>query len=117
VSTSVTATLSVTESGTDGFAGGPLYTFSFTNVSGGPPGSFVTAAAFNSVPVPATATLGVIIVPPIASVLVKTLKGITGDTGVIIAPAKPTLIAWPAAPPATLGITSSGIETLTFVWL
>jgi hypothetical protein len=117
MSTSVTTTISVTESGTDGFAGAPLYTFTLANVSGGPPGSFVTAAAFNAIPVPATALIGVVIVPPIGSVLVKTLKGITGDTGTVISPSKPTIVAFPATPPTTLGITCSGIETLTLVWI
>ena len=100
----------------NGFPGnGNLWTATVTNAGGLPPGSFTTAAAFNSIPIPATAT-GVIIVPPNGSVITKTLKGVTGDTGIILAVANPTYLTFAAGAQATMGITASGIEVLQLFW-
>jgi len=71
-----------------------------------------TANGDVTVTVPAGAS-GVIILPPNASVVVKTLKGITGDTGFRIHPA--ALYAWAfdqAAVPTSFVITATAIETL-----
>lgn len=100
----------------DGFGGfGPLYNSSTANPAGLAPSSVTLAAGFNSIPVPATA-LGVVIVPPTASTNGKALKGVTGDTGIPIAPAGVTVLTWTAAQVAALGITSVGAETLTLIW-
>jgi hypothetical protein len=100
----------------DGFGGfGPLYNAAQVNVAGLPPSSFTLAVGFNTIPVPAAA-LGVVIVPQTGSVATKTLKGVTGDTGVPISPAGNCVLTWTAAQVASLGITSSAIETLTLIW-
>lgn len=100
----------------DGFNGSPpLFAETFQNTSGTPPGSANLVAGFNSIPVPATA-LGVTIVPPPGSTNGKTLKGVTGDTGVPIDPANPTMLKFTAGQIANLGITSVGTETVTLLW-
>ena len=67
------------------------------------------------IPVPAAA-LGVTIVPPPTSTNGKTLKGVTGDTGIPIDPANETSLTFTAGQNATLGITSIGAETITLFW-
>ena len=111
----VTTVVQQTISG-DNFTGqGPIFSESLANATGVPPGSFTLAAGFNSIPVPAAA-LGVVIVPPPGSANTKTLKGITGDTGIPIDPAHSTKLTFTAAQNATIGITSGGIEILTLLW-
>src|SRR5271165_1777164 len=95
MSKTVTTTVAVTLSG-DGFAGAPFYTAAIVNTGGAPPGSFVLTVGFNTIPVPAAA-LGVTIVPPVGSVNVKTLKGVTGDTGFQLAQSGSTLLPFTAA--------------------
>ena len=100
----------------DGFPGnGNFWSTTVTNVTGTTPGSFTLAAGFNSIAVPATAT-GVWIVPPPGSANGKTLKGVTGDTGLAFGPATPIMLSFTAALIATIGITSVGIETLSLFW-
>jgi hypothetical protein len=108
------ATISITVSG-DGFTG-PVFSAVLTNTSGTAPGSVTLAAGFNSVPVPASA-LGVCIVPPVNSANIKTIKGITGDTGQQLGTATVTVFTFTAAQIANLGITSTSAETLTLLWL
>jgi hypothetical protein len=109
-----TTSLSYSVSG-ESFLGTPMFAQVFTNTSGLPPGSFTLAAGFNSIPVPATA-LGVTIVPPPGSTNTKTLKGVTGDTGIGVDPASPIVLKFTAAQIANIGITSGGVETLTLLW-
>ena len=113
MSKTVTTTVTVTLSG-DGFGGAPLYSQSTVNTSGLAPGQVNTANGFVSVAVPAAA-LGVLVVPPPSSALVKTYKGITGDTGVPSAGA--VLFTWTAGQVATLGIACTGVEPLELIWL
>lgn len=111
-----TTSLSYSLSG-DNFGGsGPLYSLSVSNLSGTPPGSFTLANGFNSIPIPAAA-LGVVIVPPPGSAVTKTIKGVTGDTGMPIDPANPTLLRFTAAQNANLGLTANGAETITLLWV
>lgn len=113
----VTTTTTISISG-DNFVGatsGPLFSETVTNTTGNVPGSFTLAAGFNSIPIPASA-VGVIIVPPPGSAITKTLKGITGDTGIPIDPANSTRLKFTAGQNATFGITSSGIEVLGLLW-
>lgn len=65
---------------------------------------------------PPAGTRGLIIIGPTGSVNTKTLKGITGDTGIPIDPAGVTILALPSGP-GTLVITSGGTETITIYWL
>lgn len=100
----------------DNFTGqGPLFSESLANAAAVPPGSFTLAAGFNSIAVPAAA-LGVVIVPPPGSANTKTLKGVTGDTGIPIDPAHTTTLTFTAAQNAAIGITSGGVEILTLLW-
>jgi len=110
----LTVTVSVTGSGYGGQ--GPFYSQTFTNASGTPPGSIATANGFVAVPIPATA-LGVVVVPPAGSALVKTYKGVTGDTGIPTDPVGIAIFKWTAAQLATFGVLSTGVETLELIWL
>lgn len=110
----VTTVTSVSLSG-DGFGGAPFFSESVDNTSGNAPGSIALAAGFNSIPVPAT-SIGVVIVPPPGSVVTLTLKGVTGDTGVGIAAAASSHLAWTAGQMANLGITASAPVTVELIW-
>lgn len=113
----VTLTISVSVSG-DGYGGqGPLFSQSYVNATGLAPGSVTTANGFVAVTVPVGA-LGVLVVPPVTSTLVKTYKGITGDTGVLTDPVGPAVFKWTAAQvPPSFGITTTGIEICELIWL
>ncbi len=65
---------------------------------------------------PPTGTQGVIIVPPIGSVVTKTLKGVTGDMGIPINNTLPTVISLPSGAGAFV-VTASSTETITVLWL
>lgn len=69
----------------------------------------------NTLTVPAGA-VAVLLVPPTNSVVVKTLKGVGGDTGVIIAPAAPTMLGLPSGATSILLNASAG-ETISVEWL
>lgn len=64
-----------------------------------------------------TGALFLVIIPPTGSIITKTLKGVSGDTGIPLAPAGTSLLALPASPPATLVLTANGIETVDVYWL
>lgn len=72
------------------------------------------AVGFNAIPLPkslaGTTTRKATLVFPSGSSNVKTLKGITGDTGFVIDPALETSLAFPVGT-TTFGMTSAGIET------
>jgi hypothetical protein len=57
---------------------------------------------------PLFVSAGVIIVPNPANTQTLTLKGINGDTGIPLSPVAPTMISWPASPPATFVLTAGG---------
>lgn len=67
----------------------------------------LTQGASNTITVPTvpTAAKGVLIVPPTTTTETVTLKGIAGDTGIVIASAEPTFLVFSAAPPASFVIT------------
>ena len=86
-----------------------------TNASAGvAPTSATLAAGFNTIPVP-TGVTGVKIKPPPSSAVALTLKGITGDTGIPIAPAAPSYLSLPTGTTA-FGITAGGAVTLLLAW-
>jgi len=111
-----TTTISIGIQG-DGFAGGTAGTYSNAQSNGGglPPTSVTTSNGFTAVTVPATA-LGFTIVPPPGSAVTKILKGVTGDTGVALAPNLPTSVPLTAGLIASFGLTCNGIETVTVFW-
>lgn len=70
------------------------------------------ASGFNSITVP-TNSQGCIIISPATATTTKILKGVTGDTGIRLAKTgiAGVLVFDTAATPATIGITSSGLDT------
>jgi hypothetical protein len=83
---------------------------------GGGPSNLALATGFNSIAVP-PGSLGFILIPPVGSVITKTLKGITGDTGIPLHVTNPTWVSLPPAT-ATIGITAGGAgETVAIHWL
>jgi len=63
---------------------------------------------------PPTGAIGVMLVPPATSTNVKTLKGVSGDTGILWRPDKPILFYFSSA---TFVILSAGTETIDAFWL
>lgn|SRR5262245_23032247 len=57
---------------------------------------------------PPTGTKLVVLVPPTTNSNVLTLKGIAGDTGVLLRPAEPNPIPWGGAPGGSFVINSAG---------
>lgn len=64
---------------------------------------------------PPTGCAFALLVPPTTSAIAKTLKGITGDTGVPLAPAQPTMLSLATA--AAFVITASAGETIKVIWI
>jgi hypothetical protein len=115
MSKTASLTLTLSLSG-DGFAASPIFATTVTNLSGIVPGSVATSAGFTTIAVP-SAAIGVVIVPPVGSTLVKTYKGITGDTGIATDPAGPVFFKWTPGQIASFGVLSTGAETLSLLWL
>ena len=70
-----------------------------------------SATTFASVP---TWAAGVIIIPNPSNAVGLTLKGVTGDTGIALSLTSPSLLEFPATPPASFGITAaSNFTTIT----
>lgn len=75
-------------------------------------------SGFNSIAVPTggTTPTAVTIIPPVSNSTQITLKGITGDTGIILHPTDHTVIALNSAQ-ATIGLTAAAAITgLTLMW-
>lgn len=64
----------------------------------------------NTINVP-TKARGVVIIPDSTSSVTKTLKGISGDTGVLIRKDAWSVISFDSPPPASFVITTSGADT------
>lgn len=75
-----------------------------------------TVNGANTLTPPTTGTLFLIIIPPTGSSITKTLKGVTGDTGVPLSLTNWSLISL-AATPGALVLTTNGVETLDIWWL
>lgn len=73
--------------------------------------SLILASGANTIAVPVNSSFAIITFDP-ASVTTKTLKGVTGDTGVALNPIGFNLLNFnPASPPASFVITSSALDT------
>jgi hypothetical protein len=71
----------------------------------------VLASGFNAIFVPATAS-AVFVVFDATSTVTKTLKGVTGDTGILLAKTNlGVVLHFDTTPPASFGITTSGADT------
>ena len=74
------------------------------------------ASGVNTITVPTTAG-GVIMQPLTSNTFTITLKGIAGDTGVLLAKTAPSILTFDNPPPATFVLTTSGIiNGFRFVW-
>lgn len=73
----------------------------------------VLASGFNTISVPtATSCSGVLVVFAAASAGTKTLKGVTGDTGIALNPSGANFLSFNvAAPPTSFGITTTVADT------
>jgi hypothetical protein len=73
----------------------------------------VLASGANTITVPTTpATTGCVIQLPSTNTFTTTLKGVTGDTGVVIGKTGFTVLTWEAAAaPSTFCLTSAGAQT------
>ena len=71
---------------------------------------FVLQSGFNTITVPALA-VGCVIVFDATSAVTKTLKGITGDTGILLKPTGKNVLNFTAGGVASFGITASATDT------
>ena len=111
-----TTTVAVTVSG-DGYSGTPVYADTQSNTAGTVPGSVTLAAnTFQAVAVPATAT-AVTITPPPSNTGTLTLKGVTGDTGLVLgAITNSVKLAFVAGSMSTIGMLSNTAATWGLLW-
>lgn len=70
----------------------------------------VLANGFQAIAIPA-GSRGALIVFADGSTVTKTLKGVTGDTGILLDPTGWHVLRFAATPPASFGITCSGADT------
>lgn len=115
----ITLSATATVSG-DGQSGTVVLPPSFPAVnSGGSSGgevALVLATGANTVAIP-SGHQGVWVIPPAGSVITKTLKGVTGDTGVPIHPTLGMVLFFPLGT-ANFVITAGGAgETVQILWL
>jgi hypothetical protein len=116
VAKTATTVISYTISG-DNFSGtAPLFSQSIANSSAVVPTSIATSNGATTVTVPAAA-VGAILIPPPGSSVTKVIKGVTGDTGVAIDPANPTVLKWSAGQIANFVLTCNGVETVEILWM
>lgn len=76
------------------------------------------ANTINATSCPAITTAGgVVIVPPASNTNTITLKGISADTGVVLAPATPFIWTFtPGSPPSSFVLTASNATVVDFLW-
>ena len=82
------------------------------NTNAPPPQAYTLQAGFNALVIPSGYTVSrVQLMPPSGSTNAKTVKGVTGDTG--LAGWTAGSVTLPAVAGSTVGVLSAGIETLT----
>lgn len=86
-----------------------------TAAPAGGPVDVTLAIGDTTIAVP-TGAQGFVLVPPSASTVVKTLKGVGGDTGFAIALALPTMISLPAST-TTILVNAASSEVVAIHWL
>lgn len=116
----ITATRSTTVTFTEGTTQTFAQTFAAAANAASPGDSDIVtlAAGFNLItpPTGGATPKGVTIIPPAGNVATLTLKGVTGDTGVLLHPTDPTSLAL-GSPTATFGLTASAeIAGVRLVW-
>jgi hypothetical protein len=74
----------------------------------------LTINGFQALTVPTGAT-AVLIIPPSANANAITLKGVTGDTGVLISKTQPTLVTLGTSP--SIGLLTAASTVINLVWL
>ncbi len=111
-----TTTVGVTVSG-DGVTASITPTGSpVTNTAAPHGGPIAFSLASGFITVPTATTIGVVVIPPVASVISKTLKGLTGDTGFLIRENAPSVLMFPTGT-ATIKITAGSAEDVQLLWL
>ncbi len=70
----------------------------------------ILSSGANTILIPATATVCIVVFDS-TSATTKTLKGVTGDTGIVMKPAGAILLSFAAVPPASFVINSSALDT------
>jgi len=79
--------------------------------------SLVSGANTITVPTGGSSPKGATIVPPAENTVTLTLKGVSGDTGILLSPTDPTSIAFGASPPVSFVITTNGVlDGLRIIW-
>lgn len=73
-----------------------------------------TVNGFQNLSPPSGAT-AVLIIPASGNAQTLTLKGVTGDTGVLLNKTQPTVVALDTSP--SIGVTTGGSATFTVVWM
>lgn len=108
---------SVSGSGYQTNSTGPLYTDSQVNSSGSFPSAVtIVANTFQAFAIPATAT-AIILVPPPGNTATMTLKGVTGDTGLVLgAIVNATKIPFVAGSMSTIGLLSNAAGIWGVIW-
>lgn len=96
---------------------GPLYSDVQTNTGASTPSSVTLATAtFLALTIPATAT-AITIVPPANNTATLTLKGITGDTGLVLGAITNAIkIPFVAGSMASIGLLASAASTWGVLW-
>ena len=92
---------------------GPLTTTNSapTDLNAGTVTTVVLGSGANTITPPVTTCAGCIIIFAAASTVTKTIKGVTGDTGVLVAPAGWIALSFAASAPSSFVITTSGADT------
>lgn len=81
---------------------------------------FTLAAGNNTITLPTGGSTprAAIILPPVANAQTITLKGVAGDTGILLNKLDPTVVTFDAPPPANFVLTAGGIITgLRICWV
>lgn len=78
----------------------------------------ILASGANTITIPSTTAVGVVISFAAASTVTKTLKGVTGDTGIAVSKVNPQLLTFDTSAPANFVITAGGADTgnVTELW-
>ena len=76
--------------------------------------TYASINGFQALTVPTGAT-AVLIIPVAGNTQTLTLKGVTGDTGIVIDKLNPSVVALGSSP--SIGITTGGSTGFTVVWM
>jgi len=79
--------------------------------------TLVSGANTITLPTGGSTVVGATIIPPAGNTQTLTLKGITGDTGIVLHKTDPTSISFDTTPPVSFVLTAGGTITgLRIIW-